>query len=258
MSSRPAVIIVAILAATASVAPQGAEAVEGRVEPPSVAVTGTGRISARPDVATIHVGVVTQAPSAREALAANTKAMTQLHAILKDQGIASKDIQTTQIQVNPQYSQPRPNPRAVDEESGEFIPRIVGYRVDDTVQITARRIDKLGELLDALVQAGANQIHGISFRVGEPEKLLDEARKRAMADAKRKAELLAGEAGVVLGPPRSIQEEGSWTPTPPPRAFMGAAMAMAPAPVPIASGEQELSVSVRVIYELRLPKSDTR
>jgi uncharacterized protein len=256
MSGGPALSIMAVMAASVTAA--GAEAGDGKAAPPTVAVQGTGRISARPDVATINVGVVSQAPSAKEALAANTKAMTQLHEIVNDHGVASKDIQTTQIQVHPQYSQPRPNPRGVPENSGEFIPRIVGYRVDNAVQVTARRIDKLGELLDALVQAGANQIHGISFRVDQPETLLDEARKRAMADAKRKAELLAGEAGVVLGPPRSIQDEGVPSEPPRPMLMMGRATMAAAAPVPIAAGEQELSVSVHVVYELRMPKTETR
>jgi uncharacterized protein YggE len=224
-------------------------------EPPTVSVTGRGRIFAQPDVATINVGVATQAPTARDALAANTQAMTKLQGLLKEQGIAAKDIQTNQIQIYPQYSQPAPG-RRPGAEAGEFVPRIVAYRVDNMVQITARRIEKLGALLDALVQAGANQIHGITFRVDDPEKLLDEARKRAVADAKRKAEALVGEAGVVLGPPRIIEELDGAAPPPPRPMNMRMAEMAASAPVPIAAGEQELSVVVRVVYELRVPRAD--
>ncbi|SIO60870.1 hypothetical protein SAMN05444166_6556 [Singulisphaera sp. GP187] len=223
---------------------------EEKMEKPTISVSGTGKLSAIPDIAEIQVGVRSQAPTAQAALAANNESMNAMHSILKENGVATKDIQTTQIQVSPEYSQPPNRPRAVNE--AEFVPRIVGYRVDNTVQITARQIPKLGALLDALVTAGANQIHGISFRVDNPEKLLDEIRRKAMADAKSKAELLAGEAGVVLGSPLKIVDEGGG-PRPPsplyaPRMEM---MARAAAPMPIAAGEQELAVTVHVVYELK-------
>ena len=177
--------------------------------------------------------------------------MASLLALMKERGVAAKDVQTTQIQVNPQYSQPVP--QRVDQPQREFVPRIVGYRVDNSVQITARQVAKLGALLDALVRAGANQIHGIHFSVDHPEKLLDEARRRAMSDAKRKAELLAGEASVVLGPPISIQESGAMAP---PRSVCSqdARMMAAESAVPVAAGEQEMSVTVQVVYEMKQAK----
>lgn len=223
---------------------------EAREEPPTISVSGTGKVSAVPDVADITVGVRTQAETAQKALAANSEAMNTLHATLKERGVAAKDIQTTQIQVSPQYSQPiMRGPGA----QTEFVPRVIGYRVDNHVQITARKVDKLGTLLDALVQAGANQVYGISFRVDQGEKLLGEARKRAVADAKRKADTLAGEAGVVVGLPLKIQEDAAPIHPPyPMRAMMmeGAAAA----PTPIAAGEQELSVNVHVVYRLKEAK----
>lgn len=219
----------------------------------TLSVSGTGKISAAPDIAEINVGVVTQAATARDALRANTEAMTALQNVLKESGIAVKDIQTTNISINPQYTQPRPNRPGQPQE--EFVPRIAGYQVNNTVNITARDISKLGAVLDAVVQAGANQMHGISFRVDEADKLLDQARKRAMADAKRKAELLAGEAGVIVGTPITISESGGYQPPPQPmyraRAMM---MEAAAAPVPVAAGEQELSITVNVVYELKTPK----
>jgi uncharacterized protein YggE len=222
---------------------------ESKGDRPMISVTGVGKVSSVPDVADVRVGVMTQAASAQEALSGNNEAMTRLHSILKERGVASKDIETVQIQVSPVYSQPEPRPR--NEAQHEFVPKIAGYRVENTVEVTARRIDKLGELLDALVQAGANQIHGISFRVGDPEKLLDEARRRAVADARRKADLLAGEAKVVVGNPLKIRDETR--DYSPPRPMMGR-VAMAAAPMPVAPGEQELSVSVSIDYELKLPK----
>ncbi len=177
--------------------------------------------------------------------------------ILKERGIAEKDIQTSQIEVSPQYSQPPPRfaaqvdvPGAPPQPQAEFVPRIVGYKVDNSVRVTSRRIEQLGPILDAVVQGGANQISGISFRVEHAEKLLDEARKRAIASARHKAELLAGEAGVVLGAPLKIEEQdGGNAPSPQfGRVFRAAAPAPAMAVVP---GEQELTVTVSVIYELK-------
>jgi uncharacterized protein YggE len=229
------------------------QAADDKEPRPKVSVTGVGKLSTIPDVAEIQVGVRTQAPTAGNALAANNEAMNALHAILKERGVASKDVQTSQIQVTPEYSQP--GPRRANDPQGEFVPRVVGYRVDNVVQVTARQVDKLGALLDALVQGGANQIRGIAFRVDEPQKLLDEARKRAMADAKRKAEILAGEAGVVIGPPLQIDEEGTGSVPPPRFASFARAMPMAAAaPMPVAAGEQELSVRVHVAYELKPAK----
>jgi uncharacterized protein len=223
-------------------------AADAAEEKPMLSVNGHGTISAAPDIAEIQVGVRTQAATAQKALEENSRAMNSLHEILKERGVAAKDIQTTQIQVHPQYSQP-PNPRP-NEAQREFVPRIVGYSVDNTVQVTAREVSKLGSLLDALVQAGANQIHGISFRVDRPEKLLDEARRKAMSDAKRKAEFLAGEANVVLGSPLKIEESAS-PPTPRPMPYAGRMMMAAAAPTPISAGEQELTVTVHIVYELK-------
>jgi uncharacterized protein len=215
--------------------------------PPTISVSGTGKISAAPDRAEVSMGVLTQGNTAREALAANSEAMASLLETLKQRGIAAKDVQTTQISINPQYSQPRPG------QQGDFVPRIVGYQVVNNVRVIERDISKLGTVLDAVVQAGANQMHGISFQINEPDKLLDEARKRAMADAKRKAELFAGEAGVVLGAPRTITESGGFMPPPQPM-YAGRAMMAAPSAVPVSGGEQELSVTVHVVYDLKSPK----
>lgn len=220
-------------------------------EPPSISVSGTGKIAAVPDVAEIEVGVVSEATTAKAALEHNNMATNNLHAILGERGVAAKDIQTTRIQVHPQYSQPEPHPPGQPQR--DFIPKIVGYRVENTVAVTARQVEKLGALLDALVGGGANQVHGISFRVNGPEKLLDEARRRAVADARRKAELLAGEADVVLGPPLKIVSEDETGPRFPPMAFGVRAMG-APAPMPVAPGEQELGVTVRVVYEIKRAK----
>jgi uncharacterized protein YggE len=227
------------------------------LKPDTISVSATGKIAARPDVAEVAAGVMTSAPTAKVALAANNEVMTRLLQVLKESGVAEKDIQTSHLQVSPQYSHPQPRafnaPAAAAE--ADFLPHVVGYRVENTVRIVARQIDKLGAMLDAIVEAGANQIFGVSFRVENTEALLDEARKRAMAMAKHKAALLAGEAGVVLGFPVKIDEHESSAPPGPVRYFNAAPMMAAAAPsMPVAAGEHELSVTVSVIYELKHPR----
>jgi len=243
--------------------------------PRTISVSGIGRVSARPDLAEIQVGVVTQAPTAAAALASNNEAMNRLFQLLKEQGVEERDVQTIQIQIMPQYSQPLPpgltpqpargrslpaqpeaaglDPEGADPDRpgpNEFVPRIVGYRVENAVEVTARQINKLGPLLDALVQGGANQIRGIGFRVEKGEALLESARRLAMEDARRRAQTLAESAGVEVGMPLRIEEQGGGIP-PIPRPF-AATMARGAAPaMPVAPGELDLSVTVSVLFELK-------
>jgi uncharacterized protein YggE len=222
---------------------------------PSIAVMGVGKISARPDFALVEAGVVTQASTAKEAVAANNEAMTRLYAVLKERGVAEKDIRTSQVQISPVYSQPHAVQVGEAPPQTAFVPRVVAYTVENTVRIGSRQIDKVGPLLDAAVQAGANKINGISFRIEHAANLLDEARKRAIADAKHKAELLADEAGMVVGAPWRIEEPGALV-SPPAFGHLGdAERALGAAPsMPIAQGEQELTFTISIIYELKNPK----
>lgn len=217
----------------------------------TVTVSGEGRVSAAPDLAEVSVGVVTEAPTAGEALKANSAAMTTLQDTIKQRGVAAKDLQTSNVNVQPRYSQPGPNQV---QRGGEFVPRIVGYSVTNTVQVRVRELGKLGELLDAIVGAGANQVYGISFRIDESQALLDQARKRAMADAKRRAELLTGEAGLVLGWPIMISESGGSFQPPMAKPMMRGMAMMAADSVPISAGEQELAVAVQVVYLVNPPE----
>lgn len=218
----------------------------------TVTVSGVGKVSAAPDVADISVGVVTEAQTARDALSGNNQAMTALTEQLKARGLAEKDIQTDNISLNPRYSQPPNQPFPGQGQPQEFTPRIIGYSVTNSVRIVVRDLESLGELLDAIVTAGANQMNGISFRVSEPEVLKDEARTKAVADARRKAEQLCEALGVTLGAPVEVVEGGGGFP--PPQPMMARAMMMAEDSVPISPGEQELSVSVQVVYEIKVPE----
>ena len=202
----------------------------------TVTVAGSGTVSATPDQADITTGVVTQASTAVQALAANSQAMERLLQSLANLGIGPRDIQTTNISVSPQRRAPK---------EGQ-LPEITGYEVTNQVRVKVRDLARLGQALDRQVSEGANLVYGIHFGLREPAPLLDEARKRAMADARRKADLYAAEAGLKVGRVLSVQEAGviSPRPEPTPRVTMSAA-------APVAPGEQEIQAAVTVTFTLQ-------
>ena len=211
----------------------------------TITVTGQGSVTAAPDIAVVTLGVLTQARTAREALSRNTSAMQELMKTLTDQGIAEKDLQTSNFSVQPRYVYPK------RQSSGEQKPpRIVGYTVSNQLTGIVRDLDRLGETLDAAVSTGSNQIQGLQFSIEKPAPLRDQARKLAVERALAKAKLLTEAAGVVLGQILTINESGgSRPPVPVARARAFAAEA-ASAPVPVARGEQEVSAQVTITWML--------
>lgn len=209
--------------------------------PPAISVTGEANISVAPDLATIDAGVTSEAKTAREAADANNKAMGAVLLALKGLNIADKDVRTSRLSLMPQ-SAPRPN-------NGP--PQITGYRATNHVTVTLHDVSGVASTIDALVGAGANDVGGISFSVADTSKLLDDARTRAIADAQRKAELYARAAGVTLGSPLSISEEGSQMPFPHPMFAKAMAAPAAMAPTPVSPGETTLRVSVSVAYAIK-------
>jgi uncharacterized protein YggE len=204
----------------------------------SIAVSGHGEAQAAPDLATITMGVTTSATSAKDALVANSKAMIDLMEVLKKAGIESKDITTSNFNVGPRY----------DYGQGSQPPKLMGYEVSNMVTVIVRKIDAMGGVLDAGVSAGSNQIQGISFTVSKPDAMLDEARKKAVADARRKAETYAAAAGFALGQIISLAEGGGYQPPMPMAKTMASEAAGAP---PIAQGEQTLAIDVNVTWEIK-------
>ena len=200
-------------------------------------ISATGTVTRTPDVATIGAGVVTQAPAAGDAMAANARQMNATIAALKKAGVADRDIQTRSISLNPQY-------RYGDNKP----PVLTGYQAANHVTVRLRDIAKAGAVLDALVAAGANQIDGPNFSVDKPEEALDEARTEALKTARARAELYAKAAGLRVSRIVRISENGSAQP-PAPRPFVMAA-ARKEADTPVASGEQDLSVTLSVTFEL--------
>ncbi|MFN8551598.1 MAG: SIMPL domain-containing protein [Candidatus Obscuribacterales bacterium] len=215
-------------------------AVEMKDLPPSVSVTGEGHAFAKPDQAQISMGVVSDAKTAAVALKNNTDKMNSLMSTLKSKGIAEKDILTSNFSVNPQYR--------YDNINGQQRPSIVGYQVSNEVHVKIRNLPTLGDILDAVITAGANNVNGISFSLAEPDSVLDQARQKAMADAKRKAELYAGAAGVKVGRVLYITESSGTIQ--PPRPMMMATRAEMAQSVPIAAGEQESTAAITVVYAI--------
>ena len=205
------------------------------VPPAAISVSGEATVSAPPDLALVEGGVTSEAKTAREASDANNATMGKVLQALKGAGIAEKDLQTSRLSLQPQNAPNRSGPSA-----------IVGYRASNRVTIRVRDVTKVANVIDTLVAAGANDIGGINFMVSQASKLLDEAREQAVADARRKAEIYAKAAGVTLGAPLSISEEGSPSPTP----FRKMAVGMA-ASAPVAQGEETLQVTVSVSWAIK-------
>ncbi len=234
--SRTALALGLILVAILALAAGSAMAADANTR--TMTLSGTGTVTAKPDQAVITLGVESDAKTAGEALARNNAAMQAVMKVLSDQGLASKDIQTSTFSVAPQIVYPK--------NSRNEAPRITGYKVTNQVTATIRDLDKIGILLDKAVSAGANSVNNISFAVSEPQPLLDEARRLAVRDATRKAELYATAAGVKLGVITSLTEAGSGNV---PR-YQRTNIAAAESAVPIAAGQQTLQMQVTITWAL--------
>ena len=204
----------------------------------TISVSGSGEVSMRPDTANITAGVLTEGEDAKAALRANSETVAKIFAALKDAGIEGRDMQTSNFGISPRYDRPDRNQP----------PRLTGYRVSNQVSVRVRDLESLGVLLDALAVAGANQMNGIRFYVEDSTQQTDEARRRAVADARRKAELYAVAAGAELGGVLSISESGGRPPQP---VFRAMAVAEDAKSVPVAPGEQTISASVSITYRLK-------
>ena len=203
--------------------------------PPAISVTGEATVSVPPDQAQIDGGVTSDAKTACEASDANNAAMGKVLLALKGAGIDEKDYQTSRLSLQPQYA---PN------RSGSS--PVVGYRASNRVTVRLRDVNKVAGIIDVLVGAGANELGGINFVVSQASKLLDDIRDKAVADARRKAEIYAKAAGVTLGEPLSISEEGAATPV-----LRGKMMAPMAAGAAVAQGEETLSVTVSVSWAIK-------
>ena len=222
------------IAAAQSVQPQMPPIVGTRLD-----VSATGETTRVPDVAVISAGVVTRAPTAGAAIQENSARMDRVLAALKRAGVADRDVQTSSINLNPEY-------RYQENRA----PELVGYTASNQVNIRFRDIRNSGRILDALVAEGANQINGPTLTIDKPEEALDEARVNAVANGRARAELYARALGKRVTRVVSVSEGGGNYYPPPPMPVAERSMAAA-ADTKIVPGEQKLQVSVSMVFELQ-------
>jgi uncharacterized protein len=214
-----------------------ARAEEVKSAPPArIVVTGEGSVRAAPDYASITGGVTVRAKTAKEAAAANAKLMAAVVTALRDAGIAQEDIQTSRYSVAPVYAPPQQNTEA----------KLTGFSASNRISAKVSDLDKVGDIIDRLIGAGATDIGGVRFMHSDISKTLDEARQAAMADARRKAQVYAKAAGIRLGSVIWITEDPAYTPLYP----MAAARVAAAAPTPIAAGEDTLRAQITVGFDI--------
>ncbi|MDX1688800.1 MAG: SIMPL domain-containing protein [Candidatus Promineifilaceae bacterium] len=209
----------------------------------TITVSGQGRVSARPDIAIVRIGVETEADTATAALDENSVRMSGVISATLDAGVNREDVQTEGLSLRPIYQQG-------DREPGgeEGPPELVGYRASNVVSVTVRDLDELGALLDAAVEAGGNTIQGIRFEISDNEELRSSAREAAMNDAIAKAEQLTQLAGAELGEVLTIEEVGGEAPSP---VRFAETEQAASAAVPVEPGQQEIQVNLRVTWRIR-------
>jgi uncharacterized protein YggE len=241
--SNLAVILAATLAfgmpMTSSADPQSPPAYTAPADGTLLSVSASADAKRVPDVASISTGVVTQAADANAAMRANAVQMDKVMAAIRAAGIAERDIQTSGINLNPQY-------KYVDNSP----PTITGYQASNTVSITVRDLAKLGKVLDSLVAQGANQVNGPSFEVDKPDEAYDEARVGALKKAQAHAQTYASALGLKVRRIVSISEGGANLPRPMPMVRMQAADASMAKETSVSPGETTLSVSIDVVFEL--------
>jgi hypothetical protein len=202
-------------------------------------VNATGEVTRVPDVAIISAGVVSRSTTATGALQDTANRMSRVLAALKRAGIEDRDIQTSNVSLNPEY-------RYVENQP----PQLVGYTASNTVTVRFRDVRNSGKILDALVAQGSNQINGPTLSVDKPESALDEARNKAIAIGRARAELYARSLGLRVVRVVSVNESGGSYPVPPPMP-MYARADMAQAKTSIEPGEQKLQVNLAMTFELQ-------
>jgi uncharacterized protein len=241
-------LILAVPALTGCTTPVSAQDTASKIqvsqEPQGIWVTGNGEVTVVPDIATLVLGIVSQEATVADSQARASEAMTKVMQAMTDSGIAKKDIQTGYFSINQRT-------RWDDQKQTETV---TGYAVSNMVTVKIRDTDKVGKIIDSVVQAGGNliRVNNISFSVENPSSYYQQAREKAMTDAKSKAEQLAKLAGVTLGKPTYVAEGAS---SPVYSSYRGAGMAI-PAPVvvsaapSISAGETKIILNIQVAYDI--------
>lgn len=226
--------------------------------PHEISVSGEGKAFAKPDVALISLGVTSEAPKSQDAVNQNNTKMNEIIKALKNLGVEDKDIQTTLYSLNPVYgysAEPVPlSPGA----SGTIYPyprpasnRIVGYSLDQQVEVKIRNFDNINSILDAATSKGANMVGNLQFTVDDMEKFRAEARQKAIAEAKEKANALVKQAGLSIDRLVNISEGYGATPTPMYGLGVSGMMTKESVAPQIQTGQAEIDASVTLTYRIR-------
>ena len=203
-------------------------------------ISATGTVTRVPDLAIISAGVVTRAPTASGAISENAARMERVRAALRRAGIEDRDIQTSSINLNPDYRYQENQP-----------PVLTGYQASNSVSVKFRDIRNAGKILDALVAEGANQINGPTLTIDKPEAAYDEARTRALAVGRARAELYARSLGKRVVRLLSVSESGGFNRPPMPMYGRAEVAMAADAKTSIEPGSQELEVTLGMSFELQ-------
>jgi len=214
----------------------------------TVSFNGEGKVTSKPDIAVVDLSIVTDAKTSKAAQDDNSKKSTKLTEFLKSQGIDEKDIKTSSYNIQPQYSYPvYPYDKMTER------PQIIGYQVNQTLEVKIRNLEKVDAVLDGVVATGVNQVYGLRFSIEEPEKLMEEARQKAITDAKEKADALEDQLGIRLGRIINFSESGNGSIPP---FYYDKAMSLegrgGGGDVPsVQIGENEIIVNVSITYQIK-------
>ena len=238
----------AVSAATAQLTSSLQQAQSAEAER-DILVTGEGRLSVKPDLAVLNIGVEARAETVSQARSDAAEAMSRVVAAVKTFGLSDADIQTTSFSIRPEYQYEEV------ERDGSFVSRrkLVGYVVGNLASIKVRDLDAVGSVIDDVAEAGGDlaRINGISFTVEDPEPFMEELRGEAFEEARAKAEQLAGLAGVTLGQALSISESAASDGLPGSELnFLRQTVAFDFESSPISGGETELRLTVRARFAI--------
>jgi len=201
-----------------------------------ITVSGSGRVAVQPDIAELRLGVSVSRASVHEARDEAATVMSRILSAIDAAGVAKRDVTTAMLAVQPRY----------DYRDGQT-PKLVGYELSNVVAVTVRDLDRLGEVVDGSLNAGATSMDSLEFRLADPVPAEQEARRRAMADARSHADVFAEAAGVSISGVSSVAETGAVQP-PRPLAKAERMMMAADSSTPVESGSLEVSVAVTVTY----------
>ncbi|MEX1064059.1 MAG: SIMPL domain-containing protein [Candidatus Paceibacterota bacterium] len=204
----------------------------------TVSFSGEGKVLARPDIALVHLAIVTEAVTSKKAQDDNSARSEKVVNFLKEQNVEDKDIKTISYNIYPQYTYPR---------FGQ--PEITGYQVNQTLEVKIRDLDNVSDILDGAVTAGVNQVNSLSFQIDQPEELKKQAREMAIENAKKKADDLKEQLGIKLGRIVNFSESTGGFPIFE-RAFDSSVGIGGGGPT-VPTGENEVVVNVNLTYQIK-------